>query len=369
MKIQNSQNYDSGIDVVRFIAFFFVFIHHFVYRGGNSISELPKTYWSNTYLDSISFFGSEGVTIFFCLSGYLLSRILIGELNKTGNLSIRSFYIRRILRIWPLYFSFVFLCLLTAPLLGNQVIKGSELPYLLSFSYNWHQLYIGDSRGMAAILWSISVEEQIYLVLPLLLLLFYRWGFTKLAISLILIGYLCRILFYLNDLSLYRNTFSYMSTIGIGMLFAIYEAKIRQWFLNHRRLASFVSFSLMAGYVLVFKPIFSVGSLLIIAFDMTAIMTIFLLLILGGNEKKQTSPYLKILAYFGRRTFGMYIFHWPVLALMVSRSVFFDDTAGISFQGLVFAFVLVAAISAFSYRFFEKPFLDLRKKYQFIKVG
>jgi peptidoglycan/LPS O-acetylase OafA/YrhL len=369
MKIQNKQSYDSGIDVVRFIAFFFVFIHHFVYRGGNSISELPKTYWTNTYLDSISFFGSEGVTIFFCLSGYLLSRILIGELNKTGKLSVRSFYIRRILRIWPLYFSFVFLCLLTAPLLGNQVIKSSELPYLLSFSYNWHQLYTGDSRGMAAILWSISVEEQIYLVLPLLLLLFYRWGFEKLAISLILIGYFCRILFYLNDLSLYRNTFSYMSTIGIGMLFAIYEVKIRRWFNIHRRAGSLVSLFLIVGYVYLFKPVFSVGSLPIIAFDITAMMSIFLLLILGGSERKQTSRFLKLLAYFGRRTYGMYILHWPILALMVSRSIFFDDATGISFQGLVFAFVLVAAISSFSYRFFEKPFLDLRKRYQFIKVG
>ena len=369
MKIKNKSNYDSVIDIVRFIAFFFVFIHHFVYRGGNSISELPKTYWTNTYLDSVSFFGSEGVTIFFCISGYLLIRILIGELNKTGKLSVRSFYIRRILRIWPLYFSFIFLCLLTSPLLGNQVIKSSELPYLLSFSYNWHQLYIGDSRGMAAILWSISVEEQIYLMLPLLLLFFYRWGFAKLAISLILIGYLCRILFYLNDLSLYRNTFSYMSTIGIGMLFAVYEVKIREWFLNHRRATSFVALSLMLGYVALFKSIFSVGSLPIIAFDLTAIMTIFLLLILGGNAGKQFTRFLKLLAYFGRRTYGMYIFHWPILALMVSRSIFFDDTTGISFQGLVFAFVLVAAISSFSYRFFEKPFLELRKKYQFIKVG
>jgi peptidoglycan/LPS O-acetylase OafA/YrhL len=222
---------------------------------------------------------------------------------------------------------------------------------------------------MAAILWSISVEEQIYLVLPLLLLLFYRWGFEKLAISLILIGYFCRILFYLNDLSLYRNTFSYMSTIGIGMLFAIYEVKIRRWFNIHRRAGSLVSLFLIVGYVYLFKPVFSVGSLPIIAFDITAMMSIFLLLILGGSERKQTSRFLKLLAYFGRRTYGMYILHWPILALMVSRSIFFDDATGISFQGLVFAFVLVAAISSFSYRFFEKPFLDLRKRYQFIKVG
>jgi peptidoglycan/LPS O-acetylase OafA/YrhL len=369
MKAQEKNTYDPSIDVVRFIAFFAVFIHHFVYRGGNSISENPNTYWTWGPLDLFAFFGSEGVTIFFCLSGFLLSRILIGEINKTGDLSVRSFYMRRILRIWPLYFSFIFTCLLIAPLLGNQAIAKSELPFLLSFSYNWQQLYIGNSRGMAAILWSISVEEQIYLVLPLLLLLFSRWGFTKLAVSLILFGYFSRIVFYLNDLSLYRNTFSYMSTIGIGMLFAIYEMRIRNWFSKQRRIKTFVSVLLIMVYIYLFKPVFSERPLLIIAFDFTAVTSILLLLILGGNKKKQTNLFLKFLAYLGRRTYGMYMFHWPILGLMVSRGIFYDDLNGISVQGLIFAFTFVALISIFSYRFFEKPFLDLRRNYQFIKVG
>lgn len=369
MKIQDNRNYDLGIDVVRFIAFFFVFIHHFVYKGGNSISQKPETYWTNTFVDSVTFFGSEGVTIFFCLSGYLLSRILIGELRTTGTLSVRSFYLRRILRIWPLYFSFVIVCLLLAPLLGDQVITKSELPYLLSFSYNWQQLFTGDSRGMAAILWSISVEEQIYLVLPILLMIFSRWGFEKLAISLVLIGIFCRILFYVNEQSLYRNTFSYMSTIGIGMLFAVYEVSIRTWFNKHRRPLCFLVFFLIVSYVCLFKQLVSVGSLQIIAFDVTAMTSIFLLLILGEREQEQTNSFLKLFAYFGRRTYGMYIYHWPILALMVSREIFYDDQNGISILGLFFAFIFVAAISAFSYRFFEKPFLDLRRKHQFIKVG
>jgi peptidoglycan/LPS O-acetylase OafA/YrhL len=369
MKIQNNDNYDLGIDVVRFIAFFFVFIHHFVYRGGNSLSTHPETFWTNTYVESITFFGSEGVTMFFCLSGYLLSRILIGELRTTGKLSVRSFYLRRSLRIWPLYFSFLLLCLLSAPLLGGQVITTSELPYLLSFTYNWQQLYTGDSRGMAAILWSISVEEQIYLVLPLLLLLFFRWGFEKLAISLVFLGFFCRILFYVNEQSLYRNTFSYMSTIGIGVLFAVYEVKIRAWFNKHWRSLTLVFIFLIVSYIFQFKQLFSIGYLQIIAFDLTAVTSIFLLLILGEREKGQTNPFLKLFSYFGRRTYGMYIFHWPILALMVSRGIFYNDQNGISILGLAFAFVLVVSVSVFSYRFFEKPFLDLRRKYQFIKVG
>lgn len=369
MKSKNDNGYDLGIDVVRFIAFFFVFLHHFAYKGGNSLSQHPDAYWTNAYFDSIAFFGSEGVTIFFCLSGYLLSRILISELVNTGKLSVRSFYIRRILRIWPLYFAFILVCNLIAPLLGDQIIMNTELPFLLSFTYNWQQIFTGNSRGMAAILWSISVEEQIYLILPLLILLFHRWGNKKLAMLLIVIGFSCRIVFYINDLSVYRNTFSYMSTIGIGMFFAIYENKTRVLFNRNKNLLSFVFISLIIGYIYLFKPIFSVGSLSIIAFDLTAIISIILLLIFGGNKKDQSNPFINFFAYFGRRTYGMYIYHWPVLGLMVSKGVLYDEVGGISIQGLITAFICVALISTISYRYFEKPFLDLRKKYQYIKIG
>lgn len=369
MKSKIVNGYDLGIDFVRFIAFFLVFLHHFAYKGGNSLSQHPDAYWTNAYIDSIAFFGSEGVTIFFCLSGYLLSRILISELVNTGKLSVKSFYLRRILRIWPLYFAFIIICILINPLMGNQKLMNSELPFLLSFTYNWQQLFTGNSRGMAAILWSISVEEQIYLLLPLLLLLFHRSGIKKLAILLIAIGFSCRIVFFINDLNLYRNTFSYMSTIGIGMFFAIYERSARIWFNRNRNLLRFVLISIIIGYIYLFKLIFSVGSLGIIAFDLTAMVSIFLLLILSGNERGHANRIIRFFAYFGRRTYGMYIYHWPVLGFMVSRGIFYDEVVGISIHGLVIAFICVVLISVISYRFFEKPFLDLRKKYQFIKIG
>ena len=369
MRVAKVSNYDAGIDVVRFIAFLSVFIHHFTYRGGNSLTGSPHAFWVNTYIDSIAFFGAEGVTIFFCLSGYLLSKLLIKELGDTGKLGIRSFYLRRILRIWPLYFAFIGFCLLAAPLLGHQAIEASELPSLMTFTYNWQQLYVNNSRGMAAIFWSISVEEQIYLILPLLIIIFYKVGIKRLPVLLIALGILFRILFYVNDLALYRNTLSYLSTIGIGMVFALYEEKIRFWFQEYKTKLSIFFMVLVCLYILNFKSVFSKGSLLIIAFDLTAITAVLLLIMLGGVHGKKVNIIARPFAWLGRRTYGMYVFHWPILAFMVSRKIFFDDLEGISYMGLVFAFALVVAISAFSYRFFEKPFLDLRKKYQYIKVG
>ena len=368
-KASKTNNYDAGIDAVRFVAFLLVFIHHFVYLGGNSISEFPNTYWVNPYIDSVARFGAEGVTIFFCLSGYLLSKLLIKELSDTGNISIRSFYIRRVLRIWPLYFAFIGFCLLAAPLLGNQTIKTTELPSLISFTYNWQQIFTGQSRGMAAILWSISIEEQIYLVLPILLLVFFKIGNKKLPIFLIFIGFLSRCFLFINEMAIYRNTFSYFSTVGIGMFYAINENKIKLWYRRNKLTVNFIFSSLIVIYILLFKSFFSKGFSNVIAFDLTALVAIFLLIMLGEENGKLKGTLLKPFSYLGRRSYGMYIYHWPILGLMVSKKIFFNVTTGISIGGLIFAFALVTATSTISYHFFEKPFLDLRRRYQYIKLG
>ena len=369
MKKTTHQNYDAGIDVVRFLAFFSVFIHHFVFRGGNSISTNSEEFWSNSIVDRVSFFGSEGVTVFFCLSGYLLSKLLLRELSDTEKISVRSFYLRRILRIWPLYFSYIIFCLLASQVLGSQAIKTSELPALLTFTYNWQQIYVGESRGMPAILWSISVEEQIYLILPLLLVLFSRWNVTRLALSLILIGNISRFILFVNDSSSYRNTFSYLSTIGIGMFYALNEVRLKTWFHKNRNLLSLILIVFSSLYILSFKPVFSEGYLNILAFDLTAFLTLCLLLIFSGKKNQPQNKLLLPFAWLGRRTYGMYIFHWPILAFMVSGNIFFKESQGVSLLGILFAFTLVVSISAFSYRFFEMPFLNLRTKYQYVKIS
>ena len=369
MKIKNSQNYDSVIDVVRFCAFFFVFLHHFVYRGGNSIVDSPPTYWNNSIIDSIAFFGSEGVTIFFCLSSYLLSKILIRELTETGKLSIGSFYVRRVLRIWPLYFCFIFFCIMASSLLGNQSIIDSELPSLFTFTYNWQQIITDESRGVAAILWSISVEEQIYLFLPLLLVWFSRLGFSKLAIFLVISGFIARILFYANGFPLYRNTFLYMSTVGIGLSYALYEEQLKAWY-RKNRCYLFSLFGLFVfSYILLFHSLYSNELMFFFAFDLTGVLTLVFLLMLSGEHGRIANMVLRPFAYLGRRTYGMYLFHWPILGFMVSRKVFFDTSLGISVTGLFFALSLVIIVSVISYRFFESPFLNLRKKFQYVKVG
>src|SRR5271157_1881088 len=104
---QGSQEpfYRPELDCLRFFAFLGVFVHH-------SIPKEPSFFRAHglpVILSNFSYAGAFGVDLFFCLSAYLITKLLLREKDLTGHLNVKAFYVRRILRIWPLYFAFVFL--------------------------------------------------------------------------------------------------------------------------------------------------------------------------------------------------------------------------------------------------------------------
>jgi peptidoglycan/LPS O-acetylase OafA/YrhL len=180
------QSFDPAIDFIRFIAFILVFIRHFILSGGGGIAS-NEQWWSYEVIQRIAEFGGQGVSLFFGLTGFLISRLLIREFKDRGTIDVKSFYFRRILRIWPLYFVFILLCSSLNILSKSPTLTYREVPYLLTFSYNWGVLLDKITGSMASITWSISIEEQIYLFFPLLFILFAR-NILKFAISMICIG-------------------------------------------------------------------------------------------------------------------------------------------------------------------------------------
>lgn len=358
--------FDKGIDAVRFLAFFLVFLVHFVYKGGNSIDVSTDTYSDHFLIKDLSKFGSEGVTIFFCLSAYLLSRLLILEQIKTKTISIKRFYVRRALRIWPLYFLYLLICLIIGTGAKSEGIRAVELPWLGTFAYNWYQIFIGESRGLAAHLWSISVEEQIYLFLPILLLFFTAKRVRGLALLLVAVGFLSKVFFIFTEIQIYRNTLAYLDVVGIGILYAIYEKQVKQIYDRWRRYFIFLGGSAAVIYVHLFantnSDLFDTFS-----FSFTGILTIFLLLIFKTNDAKTVPFWKQVLAYLGRRSYGMYIYHWLILTIVVSKKLFYSDSQGISLVGVLFSFSLTVLVSIVSYKFYEKPFLNFRRKYQVVE--
>lgn len=148
--------------------FFAVFLFHSLYIADSKItqSSIYQVTYKLTRVDNL------GVNFFFVLSEFLITYLLLSERQTTGRIAIGPFYLRRILRIWPLYFVTVFIGFVLFPIFkvyfGYVTPEPAHLNYYLVFLSNFNTLYYGSNTPTLTLLWSVSVEEQFYLVWPLL---------------------------------------------------------------------------------------------------------------------------------------------------------------------------------------------------------
>ncbi len=176
--------------------------------------------------------GGYGVQLFFILSGYLIATLLLREEARYGHIALKAFWVRRILRIWPLYYLIVFLGFLVLPLLERefqasdyvQTIRTHFVPFL-GFVGNWSMVLVAPIRhDWLSILWSVCVEEQFYVIVPLL----FVWAAPRyrrlLVISLLLGSIAVRFACALNSHSpvlIVYNTFAQFDTLLSGVLLAL----------------------------------------------------------------------------------------------------------------------------------------------------
>ena len=165
--VQPQRFYRPELDLMRFFAFLCVFFHHTLGRVsvGEPIAPYP---FRDVFADSLKY----AVSLFFLLSGYLITTLLKMEQESMGKVDLGAFYGRRIARIWPLYYSFLVIVLLVGIAVPAQLPQRGALLAFLFFSGNWFIYAAGGVNGGLGILWSVNVEEQFYLFWPLLI----RWG-------------------------------------------------------------------------------------------------------------------------------------------------------------------------------------------------
>ena len=216
--------YRPELDALRFVAFLAVFVTHTLpYDVGFYVAHhLPRAV--GIVLTSISYAGMFGVSLFFMLSSYLITSLLLKERQRRGSIDLKAFYVRRILRIWPLYF----FALGLAAFWPNPLWRMPPhylLAYLL-LAGNWMTVFNGPSASFASILWSVSVEEQFYLTWPLLRkTLANRKALRGLCGTLIVMANLCRVYLCLTPHDagqIYDNKLAHLDTIAIGELLAVF---------------------------------------------------------------------------------------------------------------------------------------------------
>jgi peptidoglycan/LPS O-acetylase OafA/YrhL len=216
--------YHPELDVLRFAAFCAVFITH-------AFPSDPEPYTAHGVPRTVAILvgawvrsGIFGVTLFFLLSSYLITTLLLREHAASGRLDLKAFYIRRTLRIWPLYFFFLALCICILPAFGWAPFRNLNKIGFSIFLGNWSMIFSGVTDQASRSLWSVSVEEQFYLFWPLVLAVFGCGRLRRMAFILMVIATLARVgvvLAHQPGHSIWFNTLVQFDPIAVGALLAL----------------------------------------------------------------------------------------------------------------------------------------------------
>lgn len=331
--------YMPQLDGLRALAAIAVVLHHNLWRGG----------WLGAARGTVHL-GDTGVRLFFVLSGFLITGILLRARRGTSApAALRSFYARRFLRIFPLYYAVV----LGLALLGQPLIR-STLPWNLAYLANFKLALLGDFPGPpVSHLWTLSVEEQFYLVWPLVVLFAPERALLPAALSTLLIAPASRLVLLLlaNETAATVVTTSCLDTLGAGAALAILGRVPRGIAARGLALLAILTALELAG----------IGTWFQVAFRDTAYACMFAWVVQRGSEGVR-GPLGRLLAsaplvYLGTISYGIYVFH-HVLPALVKLPGF-----GIARTGLVLA--LTIPLAALSYRFFEAPLNALKRRFPY----
>ena len=311
--------------------------------------------------------GFLGVDMFFVLSGFLIVTLLLREQAMKGHLSLRKFYARRALRIFPIYYgiliSFSVFYLLFKPHEPSSATFFSVLPYYLSFTSNWSLV---QAAGLG-ITWSLATEEQFYLFWPAVEKLRRKWMVYGVLGVVILINQLMN--FGILDnlfISLYQSpeatklldtTFTPIC-LGIGLAHLLHRFRSFTWIfrsLGHRYTPIAILIGLLG--LINFSPIDISGfPRLLIQF----LMTLWLgSLVVREDHILQPLMIATPIARIGKISYGLYMYHIWAFAIVTSATQFLPEYLGLrhSFPFFVAGTLVTLLMSEISYRFYETPFL------------
>jgi peptidoglycan/LPS O-acetylase OafA/YrhL len=339
-----------GIDLLRAIAILSVVAHHWVNSGLAS----PERSALGTVFVQMAGHGYYGVTLFFTLSGFLITRMTMMREPDLFRLSVRDFYIRRVARIQPLFLGIVafgVLMLMTGdantPMFSQTYYQpegcfaGDFWLSLFTFTFNWDRIARGTFCGQHwDVMWSLAVEEQFYLAFPLVLV----WArnrkrLLRILLTVVLVGIALRVASDVLRLSLFakvENSFLCFDTMALGVLMAVFGEHLPRG-------------RAVCGAVVTLGTV-----ALAVAFYRSGVV----FLIVGGCLFLHGARYgelfehraWSLLARFGQLSYGIYLLH-PTAVYLASSFI--------RGWGVLTGFVVVAAIviclAEITYRFYEAP--------------
>jgi peptidoglycan/LPS O-acetylase OafA/YrhL len=365
--------YLPELDSLRFFAFFAVFVWH-IRPLPDWVLAAPQKNVVETLAVAIWQASEFGVDLFFTLSAYLITELLVREKIEFGRIDIRAFYVRRILRIWPLYYGFLGAYFAGLWGLSRALVPWRALPWFAVFAGNFAMYRGAFVTLQLGILWSVSLEEQFYLVWPWVVSRLSRRRLVVVAILVWTFSILYRwwlVAEGAEPAKIWWNSFARLDPLACGVLLsALLGGSTRNRFENSRRIVAVagVSLILAAGYCSP-REVNGGAVWMTLAYPLAALgCAAIVLAALGlgtGPDSWLCNPLLK---YLGRISYGLYVFHATVILVTV------ELLRGLESEPVVFwtvfpplALALTIGIAAASYEWFEKPFLKLKSRFQYVR--
>lgn len=362
-----SRFYRPELDALRFAAFFGVFASHFLVYSAAALHQLHLPALFAQFAALFPPAGAFGVDLFFLLSAYLITELLLLEKQRYGCLDVRKFYIRRILRIWPLYFVFLGIALL--PWVNRHMLSPRQALFFLLLSGNWgYVFFLHFPLSLATPLWTVSIEEQFYLAWPPVVKRLNRRKILITGLLMLAGSMLVRIVLVIAGaptLAIWCNTLAHLDPIAAGILIAI--------LVNERVWAPSIPRRLMLAVAGIGLLLFC--TTLHIEFHYQYAQPILINTVIGCSLialgccsiflSVLHIPYMvpRPLIYLGKISYGLYIFH--ALGMLLSDTILKSVPHGM-IRGtlrLAIGLGLTLGLAALSYRFVEGPFLRLKERY------
>lgn len=369
---QVQRYYRPELDVLRFFAFMFVFITH-----RSDLAPIDKV--ANPIYYVVTMSGVFGVPVFFLLSAFLITELLERERRRNGRIDARAFYIRRMLRIWPLYFLVFFgLAFINLFLPGAGATTPGKWAAFMLFAGNWYITFNGWIEYPVNPMWSLSVEEQFYIAIPFLAMLGRR-ALVWVNIAVLIVAYAV-IAWYANGFPAkptfsgqWTNSFVQFQFFAGGMLLSLFLRGRRPDWPIVVRIAAFafaIGLWMLAWKGFGIKAEYPQSTVLESLLGWPLVLVgagLMLVSLLGMPQRYLPRP----LIYLGRISYGMYLIHifffWIVYDKARPWLTKMTENAGVGGWrdniGMAIAFVATVILASLLYRYFETPFLKLKQRY------
>lgn len=306
--------------------------------------------------------GEQGVTMFFVLSGFLITYLLILEKNKTGSIDKNNFYRRRILRIFPLYYLYLSIALLTVYLTTSELRAGGGIISLYILLLANIPFIIEKAIPACDHLWSIAVEEQFYLFWPFVFK--QNINFRKILFASIIISVLIRVLlwkffpFKIFTIFFTVNRFDCMMFGGLIAVLYIDKSQFMN-IINHKASKLF-AYLVILIHIVNYEIVNSIVSM-----ELVTLATGIIICDQISNTKPIVNFENRIMNFLGKYSYGIYIYH-PLYIYLLAKLHLFDLIKDDNLRGISI-FITITTITIFtaycSYEFFENRFIMLKNRF------